>query len=52
VGAALPGRPRALHLDAVGPPAPGAAVAIGLSGLAMRFVAHTDIVAVKAFMLG
>ncbi|MBL8324612.1 MAG: respiratory nitrate reductase subunit gamma [Rubrivivax sp.] len=27
-------------------------VAIGLSGLAMRFVAHTDIVAVKAFMLG
>ena len=25
VGAALPGRPRALHLDAVGPPAPGAA---------------------------
>lgn len=27
-------------------------VAIGLSGLSMRFVAHTDIVAVKAFMLG
>ena len=27
-------------------------VAIGLSGLGMRFVAHTDIVAVKAFMLG
>jgi nitrate reductase gamma subunit len=27
-------------------------VAIGLSGLAMRFVAHTDIVAVKAFVLG
>lgn len=27
-------------------------VAIGLSGLAMRFVVHTDIVAVKAFMLG
>ena len=27
-------------------------VAIGASGLAMRFVAHTDIVAVKAFMLG
>jgi nitrate reductase gamma subunit len=27
-------------------------IAIGLSGLAMRFVAHTDIVAVKAFMLG
>jgi nitrate reductase gamma subunit len=27
-------------------------LAIGLSGLAMRFVAHTDIVAVKAFMLG
>ena len=26
--------------------------AIGLSGLGMRFVAHTDIVAVKAFMLG
>lgn len=26
--------------------------AIGLSGLSMRFVAHTDIVAVKAFMLG
>ena len=25
VGAALPGRPRALHLHAVGPPAPGAA---------------------------
>lgn len=25
---------------------------IGLSGLAMRFVAHTDIVAVKMFMLG
>ncbi len=25
---------------------------IGLSGLAMRFVAHTDVVAVKAFMLG
>ena len=27
-------------------------VAIGLSGLGLRFVAHTDIVAVKAFMLG
>ncbi|MBP7521911.1 MAG: respiratory nitrate reductase subunit gamma [Leptothrix sp. (in: Bacteria)] len=27
-------------------------VTIGLSGLGMRFVAHTDIVAVKAFMLG
>ncbi len=27
-------------------------VAIGLSGLSMRFVAHTDIVAVKTFMLG
>ena len=27
-------------------------LAIGLSGLAMRFVAHTDIVALKAFMLG
>jgi nitrate reductase gamma subunit len=27
-------------------------IAIGISGLAMRFVAHTDIVAVKAFMLG
>jgi nitrate reductase gamma subunit len=27
-------------------------MAIGLSGLTMRFVAHTDIVAVKAFMLG
>jgi nitrate reductase gamma subunit len=27
-------------------------VAIALSGLAMRFAAHTDIVAVKAFMLG
>jgi len=27
-------------------------IAIGLSGLAMRFVAHTDVVAVKAFMLG
>ena len=27
-------------------------IAIGLSGLGMRFVAHTDIVAVKAFMLG
>jgi len=27
-------------------------IAIGLSGLAMRFVAHTDIVAVKAYMLG
>lgn len=27
-------------------------IAIGGSGLAMRFVAHTDIVAVKAFMLG
>ncbi|MFO7592475.1 MAG: respiratory nitrate reductase subunit gamma [Pseudomonadota bacterium] len=27
-------------------------VAIGLSGLGMKFVAHTDIVAVKAFMLG
>ena len=26
--------------------------AIGLSGLGMRFVAHTDIVAVKTFMLG
>ncbi len=25
---------------------------IGLSGLAMRYVAHTDIVAVKAFALG
>ncbi len=30
----------------------GLLIAIGLSGLAMRFVAHTDIVAVKAFMLG
>ena len=27
-------------------------LAIALSGLGMRFVAHTDIVAVKAFMLG
>jgi nitrate reductase gamma subunit len=27
-------------------------LAIGLSGLAMRFVAHTDIVALKAFILG
>ncbi len=27
-------------------------IAIGLSGLGMRFVAHTDIVEVKAFMLG
>jgi len=27
-------------------------LAIGVSGLAMRFVTHTDIVAVKAFMLG
>jgi len=27
-------------------------LAIGASGLAMRFVAHTDIVALKAFMLG
>jgi nitrate reductase gamma subunit len=27
-------------------------LAIGVSGLAMRFVAHTDVVAVKAFMLG
>ncbi|WP_088286940.1 respiratory nitrate reductase subunit gamma [Ideonella sp. A 288] len=27
-------------------------VAIGLTGLGMRFVSHTDIVAVKAFMLG
>jgi nitrate reductase gamma subunit len=27
-------------------------IAIGATGLAMRFVAHTDIVAVKAFMLG
>ena len=27
-------------------------LAIGLTGLAMRFVSHTDIVAVKAFMLG
>ncbi len=27
-------------------------LAIGLSGLAMRFVSHTDIVAVKAFTLG
>ncbi len=27
-------------------------IAIGLSGLSMRFVAHTDIVAVKGFMLG
>jgi nitrate reductase gamma subunit len=27
-------------------------LAIGASGLAMRFAAHTDIVAVKAFMLG
>ena len=27
-------------------------IAIGGTGLAMRFVAHTDIVAVKAFMLG
>lgn len=27
-------------------------LALGASGLAMRFVAHTDIVAVKAFMLG
>ena len=27
-------------------------LAIGLSGLAMRFLAHTDIVALKAFVLG
>ena len=27
-------------------------LAIGLSGLSLRFVSHTDIVAVKAFMLG
>jgi nitrate reductase gamma subunit len=27
-------------------------LAIGLSGLAMRFVNHTDIIAVKAYMLG
>lgn len=27
-------------------------LAIGLSGLAMRFVAHTDIIALKAFVLG
>lgn len=27
-------------------------IAIGLSGLAMKYVSHTDIVAVKAFMLG
>lgn len=27
-------------------------LAIGLTGLAMRFVAHTDIIALKAFMLG
>jgi len=27
-------------------------LAIGLTGLAMSFVAHTDIIAVKAFMLG
>jgi len=27
-------------------------IAIGLTGLGMRFVSHTDIVAVKAFMLG
>lgn len=27
-------------------------VAIGVSGLTMRFVAHTDIITVKAFMLG
>jgi nitrate reductase gamma subunit len=27
-------------------------IAIGLTGLGMRFVAHTDIVAVKAFILG
>jgi nitrate reductase gamma subunit len=27
-------------------------ITIGLSGLTMRFVAHTDVVAVKAFMLG
>ena len=27
-------------------------VAIGMSGLAMRFVAHTDVVALKAFVLG
>jgi nitrate reductase gamma subunit len=27
-------------------------IAIGLTGLGMRFVAHTDVVAVKAFMLG
>jgi nitrate reductase gamma subunit len=27
-------------------------LAIGASGLTMRFVAHTDIVALKAFMLG
>jgi nitrate reductase gamma subunit len=27
-------------------------IAIGASGLAMKFVAHTDIIAVKAFFLG
>ena len=27
-------------------------IAIGLTGLGMKFVAHTDIIAVKQFMLG
>lgn len=30
----------------------GLIIAIGLSGLAMKFIAHTDIVAVKAFFIG
>jgi nitrate reductase gamma subunit len=30
----------------------GLLIAIGMTGLGMRFVVHTDIVAVKAFMLG
>ncbi len=53
VGAALPGRPRALHLHAVGPPAPGAAAGHRAhAAWACASCAHTDIVAVKAFMLG
>ena len=53
LGASFPRRARPLHLDAVGPPdARAAARDRRLPGLAMKYVAHTDIVAVKAFILG
>ena len=53
VGAPLPGGPGALYLHAIGSPDAGAADRRSAStGLSMKFVAHTDIISVKEFILG